>query len=85
MPWTYVPGDVLMIDISAAAVAAPEPLAIVIVQHYDPRSLTRSRTLLRQFVPPFLLTTNCRGRNFVPLDMSREDAHIKGVVVSHPP
>jgi hypothetical protein len=71
------PGDVLFVDISAAAVAALKPLAVVIAQHYVDMSAT---TLVRQFVPPQLLITNATT-NAVPLVIDRDDVAIKGVVI----
>jgi len=76
------PGDVLLVDLSAVAVAQVKPMAIVIVQLYSSEELLAATTLLRQFVPPNLLITNSRKTNFPPINMASTDAHIKGVVIS---
>ena len=76
-------GDVLLIDISADAVAKVKPLAIVIVQVYSQSELLSATTIVRQFVPPALLITNSRTENRPPVSMTATDAHIKGVVISH--
>lgn len=75
-----VPGMTIYVDISAATVDNVPPLAMVIAQAYVPGSM-EARTLLRQFVPPSLLITNSAEENGPVIDMSAQDAHIKGVVV----
>lgn len=76
------PGDVLLIDISAEAVAKVGPLKPVIAQVYADDNMVSAQTVIRQFVPPNLLITNSRDGNKPPLNMQTVNAHIKGVVVS---
>ena len=75
-------GDVVSVDISAEAVKSVKSMASVIVQIHDPKDVSRSVMLVRQFVPPNLLITNSRNDNCQPINMSTEDAHIKGVILS---
>jgi putative transcriptional regulator len=76
-------GDVLVVDGSAAICKSPPPLAAVRVQyHPDPDRPEHAVTLLRQFVPPRLVITNCSSGNGRSLDLERDDAQILGVVVS---
>jgi len=75
-------GDVVLVDFSADAVAKVRPLQPVIAQLYNADELTKTTTLVRQFVPPNLLVTNSRTENCAPINMATEDAHIKGVVIS---
>lgn len=77
-----IPGDVLLIDISAKAVAGVKPMAIVIARLCGNTELLKATTLLRQFVPPSLLITNSSENNGAILDMAKSEVHIKGVVVS---
>lgn len=76
-------GDIVFVDISAAAVANLKPLQAVIAQVYDPHILVKATTVLRQFVPPSLLITNSTGPNQTTLDLDRDDVSIKGVVVNN--
>ena len=75
-------GDIVLVDLSAAAVKALQPLKPVIAQVYAPDGAMRAETIVRQFVPPNLLITNSRTANAAPINMADEDAHIKGVIVS---
>lgn len=73
------PGDVVLIDISGEAVEGVQPLQAVVAQFYGP-DMTAT-TIMRQFVPPSLLITNSSQKNEVPLNIDKDDVHIKGVVV----
>lgn len=80
-------GDVVVVDISAAAVENLEPLKIVWVQyHPDPEmEMDVAVSMLRQFVPPALLITNSKTNNLDPINMNagnNKTANIMGVVVS---
>lgn len=74
-----LPGDILVADISAAAVADVATGDIVIAQVYGP-SLTEAVTVIRQYVAPDLLICNSRSVDRPPVDMSRADAAIKAIV-----
>lgn len=74
-------GDTVTVNDSAAAVAAVEPLDVVVVLYHHPADTEKATHLLRQFVPPSLLITNARD-NARSIDTAREDAHIVGVVTS---
>lgn len=74
-------GDVVEIDSSAAICKSPPPLSAVLVQyHPDADKPMAAVTLLRQFVPPTKLITNAANLEGPPLDLSRDDAQILGVV-----
>lgn len=75
-------GDVVLVDVSAAAVEALQPLQCVVAQVYDsdPQVLV-ARTVMRQFVPPALLITNSSTDNEVPLRLDTEQVAVKGVIV----
>lgn len=76
-------GDVLIANGSAAICANPPPLSPVRVQyHPDPDNPAVAVTLLRQFVPPRLVITNCSRGNAQSLDLERDDAQILAVIVS---
>lgn len=75
-------GYVVLIDISAEAVEKVKPLTPVIAQIYSRDTLTEAVTVVRQFVPPNLLITNSKSENRPPINMTAEDAHIKGVILS---
>ena len=76
-------GDVVLIDMSEAAVDAVKTGDIVIaeLQDLDSRS-SKARTVVRQFIAPNLLTTNRRANNIV-VSMINEafEARIRGVLV----
>lgn len=76
-----MPGDVLLVDISASAVAALKPLDVVVAQVYDPVILTRATTVIRQFVPPGQLITNSDTVRMPALHIGRDNCAIKGVRV----
>lgn len=74
-------GDVVVVDLSAAAVENVKPLAPVIAQLYG-EGMAEATTIVRQYVPPNLLITNSRTANLPVVNMASEDAHIKGVIIS---
>lgn len=76
------PGDIVVIDDSAAAVGTVQSLDIVVVAYHHPQTPNKAAHLLRQFVPPSLLITNSGHDNARSIDVAREDASIMGVVVS---
>ena len=75
-------GDVVVVNDSAAAVAAVQPLDVVIVLYHHPQTPDNAVHLLRQFVPPGLLITNAGADNARSIDVAREDAHIVSVITS---
>jgi len=74
-------GDVLLVDCSRAAIGAPKSLSVVIAEHTPEDAGGEPRTLLRQFVPPGLLTTNSTENNRMPVTLT-SGARIIGVVLS---
>lgn len=74
-------GDVVVVDDSAKAVAAIEPLDVVVVSYTHPDIPDTSVLMLRQFVPPGLLITNARA-NARSIDIAREPARILAVIRS---
>ncbi len=74
-------GDIVRIDISAAATRNVEPLKVVQVRLHPKEDFMQPITLLRQFVPPRLLITNSAEDNLPSIDMDDEDANIVGVMV----
>lgn len=78
-----LPGDVIEVDPSPETCENLKPLDKVIVQHMhaDPNVLL-AVTLLRQFVPPSLLVSNSSGKNDMPLDLERDEVHVRGVIVA---
>lgn len=76
------PGDIVFVDVSAETVDNLQPLALVVVQIYDPDpNVMRAVTVMRQFVPPSLLITNSSGTNARSLDLERDEVAIKGVII----
>lgn len=73
-------GDVVFLDLSAAAVENIEPLKPVIARIYGENTLT-AVTVARQFVPPSLLITNGRV-NLPTLDLENDPVAIKGVIIA---
>ncbi len=73
-------GDVCVVDGSAEACAAVQPLSAVRVHLHHVDNLLRPVSLLRQFVPPQLLITNAH-KNLPSIDMDTENAHVAGVVI----
>ena len=73
-------GMVVFVDLSAEAVEGVKPLQCVIAQVYGGMG-DKTLTVIRQFVPPSLLITNSSDENTVPLDLSKGEAYIKGVIV----
>lgn len=75
-------GDILLVDITAAAVDQVKPMQCVIAVLYSALDAHASRIVLRQFIPPGMLITNSRHHNAQPLNLLTDDVHLKGVVVS---
>ncbi len=78
-----VPGALILVDVSEAAVASVQTGDPVVVQVYSDAELTSAVTLLRQFIEPNLLITNSRDDNELPLNMQTANAHIKGRILHH--
>ncbi len=77
------PGDVLLVDCSASAIAHPPPLSVVVCEAVnDDGTKIPDATMLRQFVPPNLLVTNSRTSNASPINTGTANVRIVGVVTS---
>lgn len=75
-------GSIVAVSDEAERCKNPAPLSIVRVRLHPRDNFMKPLTLLRQFVPPRLLITNSSVANELSIDMSVEDAHIVGVVIS---
>lgn len=73
-----VDGDVVILDIGAAAVRNVATGDVVVAQVYGP-GLTDAVTVMRQFVAPDLLIVNSRRDDSPPIHLDRADVAIKGV------
>ena len=73
-------GDVVFLDISAAAVENIKALDPVVARIYGEQSMT-AVTVVRQFIPPSLLITNTSGKNMPMLDLEEDPVAIKGVII----
>jgi transcriptional regulator with XRE-family HTH domain len=73
------PGMIAVVNTSDEAIDSIAPLAMVIAEAFDPAT-KELRKLLRQFVPPSLLITNSEGENAPIIDISVQDAQIRGVI-----
>ena len=79
-------GDVLLVDCSPAARAAPPTLAGVVCEAFDEAGApVKGTTMLRQFVPPCMLITTSGARNMA-FNLHTDRVRIVGVVISrhHP-
>ena len=82
-------GDIVFLDISSETVSNVQPLDPVLAQLYAHTetaqgaslAMNKTRTLLRQFVPPSLLITNTSGDNAPILNIDTEAVAIKGVII----
>lgn len=75
-------GYVMVVDDSQKALEQIRPLQAVQVAYHPPDDPKRAIRLLRQFVPPHLLITNCSTGNQPSLDSEIDDAQIVGIVTS---
>lgn len=76
------PGEKVLIDMGADAIAGVTTGDIVLVQVYSATQLAQGHTLLRQYIAPGILTTNRPRANVsFALEEDEFEAHIKGVVV----
>lgn len=73
-----LPGATLVVDMSPSALADLQTGDVVIAQVYDGM---QAKTLLRQFIAPSLLITNCATANAPTINLRNTDAAIKGVLV----
>ncbi len=71
-------GDIIVADVSTAAVRAVQTGDIVVLQAYGP-GLTEARTLVREFVAPSKLICNSPATAMPELDTLRDPVAIKGV------
>lgn len=82
------PGKKILVDSTETRLAALAPGDIVLAEVSDPGQPGDTVRILRQYMPPGILTTNRQGRN-VALDLDNPDVDIRivGVVVpdSDPP
>lgn len=75
-------GDILVFDLSAAAIEAVKSEQIVLVQCYDKNDFIRAQTLIREFIRPNLITTNRDTNNEIfNLDDNSLpfEPHVRGV------
>lgn len=77
----YMPGDLIVVDISAEATKDIKPGTPVIAQIYDPKSPT-AKTVLRMFFPPHWLASNSSIDEFPPIDLRKHEVAIKGVIIA---
>jgi len=73
-----VDGDVVVLDIGAAAVANVATGDVVAAQVYGP-GITDAVSVMRQFIAPDLLIVNSRRDDSPPIHIDRADVAIKGV------
>lgn len=76
------PGDVRIFALSAKAVENVKTGDVVVCQAYDKNNLTKAKTLVRQYLAPSKLVANSTVTDHITIDMSKEDVHIKGVMMS---
>ena len=74
-------GNIVFVDHDDDAADSVKPLDCVIAHQYLP-GISEPMVLLRQFVPPYLLTTNSHSHNPIPLDLDVDNVVINGVVRS---
>lgn len=77
-----MPGDIVLVDLSSDAVEQVKPLQAVIAQRYYGEDLGKAETMLRQFIPPAMLVTNSETMREMPLSLTDDDVHIKGVIIA---
>lgn len=75
-------GSVVVVNDSQKARDALRPLQAVQVAYHSKLEPGKAIKLLRQFVPPGLLITNCSTGNLPSLDMNEDDAQIIAVIES---
>lgn len=73
-------GLLMVVDDSQKAIDNLKPLDVVQVIYHPPAEPNRALQLIRQFVPPRLLITNCAAGNLPSLDLARDDVQIVGLV-----
>lgn len=73
-------GDVAFINNSRKLIKDPPPLARVCATYHLPEPEDREVIIIRQFVPPSLLTTNAGVDNAMPIDLEREPVTITGII-----
>jgi len=71
-------GDIIVADVSAAAVRAIQTGDVVVAQAYGP-GLTEARTVVREYVAPSKLICNSPSVALPELDTLRDGVSIKGV------
>jgi transcriptional regulator with XRE-family HTH domain len=75
-----MPGDLVVIDIGKAAMAALMIGDMVIANLYSADGKS-AETIVRQWIPPRLLITNSRSRNLTPLNLEQDNVSLLGAVV----
>ncbi|CAA2142813.1 helix-turn-helix domain-containing protein [Hyphomicrobium sp. ghe19] len=72
---------IAFVDTNAEGLEDLKPLEKVLGQYTDPRS-GKTSVVVRQFLPPYLLTTNSDSCNEIPVDM-RGEVILRGIIRSH--
>jgi transcriptional regulator with XRE-family HTH domain len=81
----YYRKTILEVEMSREAIDKVRPLDAVLAEYSAPGT-RKKYLLLRQFMPPALLVTNCTKANARSIDIAKErDAKIVGVVVASRP
>jgi transcriptional regulator with XRE-family HTH domain len=75
-----MPGDAVVIDIGKEAMSGLAIGDVVIANLYSADGKS-AETIVRQWLPPYLLTTNSRKRNLPPLNIEHDNVSLLGVIV----
>ena len=75
-----LPGDAVVIDIGKDAMSGLAIGDVVIANLYSADGKS-AETIVRQWLPPHLLSTNSRKRNLPPLNIEHDNVSLLGVIV----
>lgn len=77
----FEPGNIVLVDIGQTDIEKIAPLTVLLAAFLDASNHESPVTLLRQYVPPNLLTTNSRRENTAPINARGAGVQIRGVLV----
>jgi transcriptional regulator with XRE-family HTH domain len=77
-----LPGDIIVVDITPERISRLKDGDVVVAQAYDNSEPVSARTVVRQYLGPFLLLGNSSSIDVPSINMRKHDAAIKGVMVS---
>jgi SOS-response transcriptional repressor LexA len=77
-----LPGDIIVVDIGVERLSRLKDGDVVIARVHDKTEAAAAKTVARQYLGPFLLVANSSSMDLPPINLRKEDAAIKGVMVS---